>query len=92
MVRYYITFEVYGERSCLQKLKEFCKERGLVFEYSEQFDKDSYNEFRESCKKEFGFTDVFKAWLSFKNIPNYKQILSEMNEREDIDIWISIDM
>ena len=92
MVRYFITFEIYGERSCLQKLEEFCEERELQFEYCEWFDTDSYKDYKESAKKELGFTDIFKAWLSFKNIPNYEQILSEMNEREDIDIWIKIDM
>lgn len=92
MVRYYVTFEIYGERSCLEKLEEFCKERGLVFEYCKRFDTDSYKEFRETSKKELGFTDIFKAWLSFKNIPNYEQILYELNERDDIDIWIKIDM
>lgn len=92
MVKYYITFEVYGERSCLQNLEDFCKERGLRFEYCERFDSDSYKEYRESAKEELGFTDIFKAWLSFKNVPNYKQILTEMNERDDINIWIKIDM
>ena len=92
MVRYYVTFEIYGERSCLSRLEEFCKERGLKFEYCERFVTDSYKEYKESCKKELGFTDVFKAWLSFKNVPNYEQILTEMDEREDIDIWIKIDM
>lgn len=92
MVKYYLTFEVYGERSCLQNLEEFCKERGVIFEYCERFDTGSYDDYKESVKKEFGFTDVFKAWLSFKNIPDYKEILSKMDKREDINIWIKIDM
>lgn len=92
MVKCYVTFEIYGERSCMQNLKEFCKERGILFEYCDRFDGDSYDQFRESVKKELGVADVFKAWLSFKNIPNYKQILIEMNERDDIDIWIKVDM
>ena len=92
MIRYYLTFEIYGERSCLQNLEEFCRERGIVFEYNERFDRDSYKEYRESASEEFGFTDIFKAWISFKNNPNYKQILSEMNKRDDINIWIKIDM
>lgn len=92
MVRYYVTFEIYGERSCLQNLEEFCKERGVRFEYCERFDRDSYKDYKESAKKELGLTDVFKAYLSFKDIPNYESILRELNEREDIDIWIKIDM
>ena len=92
MVRYYVTFEVYGERDCLQNLEVFCKERGIIFEYNETFDNDSHADYRESVKKEFGFTDVFKAWISFKNISNYEQILAEMNERDDINILIKIDM
>jgi hypothetical protein len=92
MIRYYVTFEVYGERSCLQKLEEFCKERGLLFEYCERFDDDSYKEYKEEAKMELGFTDIFKAWITFKNTPNYERILSEMNERKDIDICIKIDM
>ena len=97
MIRYYATFEVYGERSCQQNLEEFCKERGLIFEYCERFDKDSYEEYRESVKREFGFEDVFKAYISFKNISlksiqNYEQILAEMDKRTDINIWIKIDM
>lgn len=92
MVRYYVTFEIYGERSCLQNLEEFCKERRVQFEYCERFDRDSYKDYKESTKKELGFTDIFKAWLMFKNIPNYESILRELNEREDIDIWIKIDM
>lgn len=92
MVKYLVNYEIYGERSCLQNLKDFCKERGVTFDYSEMFDSDSYDEYRELHKKEFGITDVFRAYITFKNIPNYKQILSEMDERDDIDIWIKIEM
>lgn len=92
MVRYYVIFEIYGEKSGLQNLDEFCKERGISLEYCERFDNDSFKDYRESVRKELGFADPFKAWLSFKNISKYEQILAEMNEREDIDIWIKIDM
>ena len=92
MVRYCITFEVFGDVACLQNLKEFCKERGLMFERCERFDSDTYKELRALIKEEFGLTDVFRAWITFKDIPNHKHVLSELKEREDIDIWIKVDM
>ena len=94
MVRYYVTFEVYGERQCLRNLEMFCKERELIFEYDDRFDKDSYEEYRNSCKTELGFEDAFRAWITFKNISKceQEQILSQMNERDDINICIKIDM
>lgn len=92
MVRYYVCYEIYGDRRCLEKLEEFCNERGLIFEYRERYDTDSYADYRETANNEFGYEDSFTAWLTFKNIPNREQILSELNDREDIDIWIKIDM
>lgn len=92
MVKYYVTLEIYGERACLQKLEEFCKERDLVFEISERFDGDSYKECREEAKNELGFEDIFKGYITFKNTRNCKQIIAEIDQREDINICIKIDL
>lgn len=91
MVKYYITLDVYGERACLPKLEEFCKERNLAFEYNDRFDRDSYKEYKEEAQKELGFDDVFRAYITFRSPEDCQYALAELDVRNDINICVKID-
>lgn len=92
MVKYYVTLDIFGERECLQALKEFCNEHNVMLEINERFDRDSYKEYKESAKSELGFEDPFRAYMTFRNNPHdCERIIKKLEERDDINICIKID-
>lgn len=92
MIRYYATLEVFGEKKSISRLKDYCKEHGIDFEVSEKFNTDLYAEFREEAKSELGFDDIFRGYMTVKNIRNIEGVLHQLDMMDDMELCIKLDL